>query len=365
MPGKVVFLGGVAAESPAEQAIAYRCGRTIGRLGFTLYHGGYNGLMEEVARGASLEGVEVVAVTLAEKREWGALNPYVTRSIYVTDMGQRLNTFFAAADVVIAMGGGVGTLHEIASAMWYAGNIRRIPVILLGKRANRLLNTLKKEQWIYESPTRPLDFLRVAHSADELNYFLSGPNFFPPVDQRSDIALLEQRLLDAARVKSKYVRADGMQLTTYFDPFRLCADPALVQSAAMAVKTLIRAQCDAVAGVALGGVPLATHIALVLGKPLLVVRPTPKAYGIKAQVEGAFYPHNHVLLVDDVVRRGTAMLAARRALQAANLIVTEAACILSRGHLGKELLREHGVTLHSLIICNCSDAVMPESVRGE
>jgi uncharacterized protein (TIGR00725 family) len=355
MARAVVFLGGVAAESPSERDLAYHCGLAIGRLGFALYHGGYNGLMEEVARGASSEGCEVVAVTLRHKSEWGAFNRYVARSIYVTDMGQRLDAFFASADVVIAMGGGVGTLHELAAAIWYAGNIRRIPVILLGKRAERLVSALREERWIYESPTRQLDFLLVAHTADELSHYLNDPNIVASANQRGAAALLEQRLIDAAMVKRDYVRADGIQLTTYFDPFRLCAHPTLVQSAATAVMAQVRAECDAVAGIALGGVPLATHIALLFGKPLLVVRPKPKEYGTHAQVEGVLEPESRVLLIDDVVRHGKAMLAARRALQAANHFVTEAACILSRGHVGRELLRQQGVTLYSLMVRNDSD----------
>jgi hypothetical protein len=319
-------------------------------MGFTLQHGGYNGLMEEVARGASMGGVEVVAVTLANKSEWGPLNGYVTRSLFVVDLGQRLNKLFSGADVVIAMGGGIGTLHEIAAAIWYAGNVRRIPVILLGARAVRLLAMLREEKWIYESPTRPCDFILTADSADELEALLSAANEGSTAKQSGADALLEARLLKAAMVEGRYVRADGTLLNSHFDPFRLCADPALLQSTAIAIAGRVSAHFDAVAGIALGGVPLATQLASVVGKPLLIVRPEPKPHGVNAQVEGQVAPGSRVLALDDVVRNGNTMLSARQALMGTGLHLTDAACILRRGRRGLELLRENGVALHSLVV---------------
>ena len=347
--GIAVFLGGVAVESPSERKLAYRCGRAIGRLGYILFHGGYNGLMEDAARGASAEGVQVVAITLAHKEEWGKFNPYVTRSIYVKDLGERLSAFFSHADVVIAMGGGVGTLHEITAAIWYAGNVRRIPVILLGHRAERLLSILKEHGWIYESPTRPVDFLHIVRSAEELDTLLCGLQVPITRDDETDPSSLRHRLFDIALLNSTYVRADGTKLGSYFDPFRLCAYPKLIHRVAMAIATQVRGRQDFVAGIALGGVPLATHIASLLGKPLLVVRPSRKPYGTNAQVEGLINQGGPALLVDDVVRHGAAMIAARTALKSVGVDATDAACIVSYGRSGYELLQNHGVTLHSLL----------------
>lgn len=348
--GVAVFFGGVATKSSLERELAYQCGRAIGMLGYKLFHGGYNGLMEDAARGASEQGVEIVAITLVHKEEWGSFNSYVKRTLYAKDLGQRLNTFFANADIVIAMGGGVGTLHEIAAAIWYAGNIRRIPVILLGTRANQLLHTLKAQGWIYESPTRPVDFLHVASSVEEIVAFLTDSKVLPIVNQERDTMSLTQRLFDTAVVNGRYIRSDGTKLHSYFDPFRLYADPKLLHDAAVAIAAQAKEPIDVVAGIALGGLPLATYIASVLGKPLIVVRPKPKTYGTYAQVEGFAKPGYRALLVDDVVRHGAAMVAAREALELVSLKMTEAACLLSYGYFGCEILKNQGVTLHSLIV---------------
>lgn len=153
------FFGGVVPASEQEEQLAYGVGAALGAAGLVLQHGGYNGLMEQAAHGAAAQGASVVAVTLADV-DWGEFNPYVTSAVCLPTMGERLHQFLDDTDLVVAMGGGVGTLHELTAALWYAGNIRPVPVWLTGKTARRLSAFLRTERWVFESPTRPLGFLR-------------------------------------------------------------------------------------------------------------------------------------------------------------------------------------------------------------
>jgi predicted Rossmann-fold nucleotide-binding protein len=73
-------------------------------------------------------GVPVTAITLADRPDWGELNPFVTTTVYVLTMGERLHAYLDDADLVVAMGGGVGTLHELTAALYYATTIRSLPV---------------------------------------------------------------------------------------------------------------------------------------------------------------------------------------------------------------------------------------------
>ncbi|MGH3822773.1 MAG: hypothetical protein ACRDRA_08060, partial [Pseudonocardiaceae bacterium] len=60
----VTFLGGVVPASDQEERLAYGIGVALGAAGLVLQHGGYNGLMEQVARGAATKAATVVAITL-------------------------------------------------------------------------------------------------------------------------------------------------------------------------------------------------------------------------------------------------------------------------------------------------------------
>lgn len=162
-----VFAGVVPP--PGEESLAEAAGEALARAGYGIRHGGYNGMMEAVARGAARHGAQVVAVTLAGRPDWGPLNPYVMHAVHAARMGNRLHAYLDDADLVIAMGGGVGTLHELTAALYYATAIRPLPVRLLGPTAARLDAFLRDQGWLVETPTRPLGFLRVLPDAQALH----------------------------------------------------------------------------------------------------------------------------------------------------------------------------------------------------
>jgi predicted Rossmann-fold nucleotide-binding protein len=173
-----IFFGGVVRSAPADAVLARGIGRALGRSGFRLRHGGYNGLMEDAAGGAASVGADVVAVTLAGA-DWGPFNDSVTEAVHLPTLGARLDYFLSGADLVVAMGGGVGTLHELTAAIWYAGNVREVPVVLAGRTTLRLADFLQSDSWLLETPTRPLGFLRTALDIDEFTRTLAELSFGP------------------------------------------------------------------------------------------------------------------------------------------------------------------------------------------
>jgi len=112
----------------SEEPLAEAAGAVLVQAGYALRYGGCNGLMEAAARGATRHGVPVTAITLTNRPDWGELNPFVTTTVYVLTMGERLHAYLDDADLVVAMGGGVGTLHELTAALYYATTIRSLPV---------------------------------------------------------------------------------------------------------------------------------------------------------------------------------------------------------------------------------------------
>ncbi|GLW68914.1 hypothetical protein Kpho02_12130 [Kitasatospora phosalacinea] len=169
-----VFFGGVVPASAEEEILAEEIGRSLAQAGYQLLHGGYNGLMEAAARGAASQGATVTAVTLIGKHdEWGAFNPHATMSVHLPDLGARLNHYLEHANVIVAMGGGVGTLHELTAALYYATTVRPVPVCVAGPAALRLLAFLQEEKWLFETPTRPLGFLRFAATAEDFRTHLA------------------------------------------------------------------------------------------------------------------------------------------------------------------------------------------------
>lgn len=102
-----------AGECSAELAeVAYRLGREVARRGHVLVCGGLGGVMDAAARGACEEEGTTVGILPGPDRK-GA-SRWLTVSV-PTDMGHARNTVVArCADALIAVGGGHGTLSEIA-----------------------------------------------------------------------------------------------------------------------------------------------------------------------------------------------------------------------------------------------------------
>jgi uncharacterized protein (TIGR00725 family) len=90
-------------------------GRRLGEAGAVVVCGGGPGVMEAVCRGAQSVGGTTIGLLPGLDRAEG--NPYLTVSI-PTGLGQGRNLLLVrSSNAVIAVGGGFGTLSEIALAL--------------------------------------------------------------------------------------------------------------------------------------------------------------------------------------------------------------------------------------------------------
>ena len=113
-PPKYVAVCGQSEPDPAHDEKAEEVGRRLAEGGAFVLCGGLGGVMEAVSRGASGAGGTVVALLPESDRQ--TANPHVTIAL-ATGLGQGRNLpLVTAADVVIAIGRGWGTLSEIALA---------------------------------------------------------------------------------------------------------------------------------------------------------------------------------------------------------------------------------------------------------
>jgi hypothetical protein len=114
MPAYIAVVGpGQAGDDEAANAEAL--GRRLAEAGAIVVNGGLGGVMEAVARGAVERGGTVVGLLPGSER--AAANPHITVAI-PTGLGELRNGLVVrAADAVVAIGGGHGTLSEIALAL--------------------------------------------------------------------------------------------------------------------------------------------------------------------------------------------------------------------------------------------------------
>jgi uncharacterized protein (TIGR00725 family) len=107
----------VAVIGPGDEptVAAAEVGRLLAEQGVTLVCGGLGGAMEAACRGAKeADGLTVGILPGSDRSD---ANPFVD-VVLPTGLGEARNALVVgAADVVIAIGGGYGTLSEIALAL--------------------------------------------------------------------------------------------------------------------------------------------------------------------------------------------------------------------------------------------------------
>jgi len=110
-----VFGGGVA--SPEEQVVAERVGATAAVCGWVVLTGGGPGVMAAASRGAVEAGGLTMAVLPTAYPGGGYPNNWVHLPVFSGAGNARNNVNVLSASLCVAIGGGAGTLSEIALAL--------------------------------------------------------------------------------------------------------------------------------------------------------------------------------------------------------------------------------------------------------
>lgn len=163
---------------------------------------------------------------------------------------------------------------------------------------------------------------------------------------------LADRLVQCGAVRfGEFPLTSGAQSPYYVDVKAASTDPTTLR--AIADETARFAEeagpFDAVAGMELGAVPLATAVSLQTGLPLLLVRKGERAHGTGRRIEGADPEGLRVLVVEDVTSTGGSTREAVDALRAAGATVAHACVVVDRQSGAAAALAEAGVALRPLV----------------
>jgi orotate phosphoribosyltransferase len=159
---------------------------------------------------------------------------------------------------------------------------------------------------------------------------------------------LAARLYACAHLVGKFRLRSGAYSTEYFDKYRFEADPALLREIAERMAGMLPDAVDVLAGLELGGVPLATMLSQITGLPTAFVRKQAKTYGTCRLAEGADVAGRRLVVIEDVVTSGGQVLASCAELSALGAEVVRVLCVIDREQGGRQRLHEAGVELNEL-----------------
>jgi orotate phosphoribosyltransferase len=135
----------------------------------------------------------------------------------------------------------------------------------------------------------------------------------------------------AARLTGRFVLRSGAVSTEYFDKYRFEADPSLLRRLAGRMLALAPDGAEVLAGLELGGVPIVTAMSLESGLPAAFVRKAAKTYGTCLAVEGSDVAGRAVVVIEDVISTGGAVVEGVAQLRDAGANVVAVVCALWRG----------------------------------
>ena len=158
------------------------------------------------------------------------------------------------------------------------------------------------------------------------------------------------------RLRGEFVLRSGTVAHEYFDKYAFESDPALLRRVVDRMAPLLPAGTDVLGGLELGGVPLATMLSSVTGLPAAFVRKQPKEYGTRRLAEGCEVAGRSVVLVEDVVTTGGAVLQAATALRDLGATVGAAVCAIDRSDPDRNVLAKHGIELRAVLTKRLLDA---------
>jgi len=143
---------------------------------------------------------------------------------------------------------------------------------------------------------------------------------------------LAQEIQAASLLSGEFKLRSGQVSQKYFDKYRFESQPLLLEKITKHLHELIPSSTDFLAGLELGGVPIATALSLKSNIPSLFVRKKAKDYGTCKLAEGASDLKNkNLCLVEDVITTGGQVAESCQALRDLGANVEHVLCVIYRG----------------------------------
>ena len=171
-----------------------------------------------------------------------------------------------------------------------------------------------------------------------------------------DTQMLARAVNDRCRLVGTFTLRSGQTARHYFDKYLFEGDPTLLAAVVARAVPLIPTATEVLAGLELGGVPIATALSLSTGLEAAFVRKVAKAYGTCRLAEGADIAGRRVLVVEDVITTGGQVLLSTRELRRLGARVEHVLCVIDRSDGRHEALRSAGLEVRAVLTAADLDA---------
>lgn len=159
---------------------------------------------------------------------------------------------------------------------------------------------------------------------------------------------LAAKIYEVASIQGEFTLRSGITSNQYFDKYRFESQPTILRAIAEHMAKMVPPSTEILAGLEMGGIPIATMISQITGLPTCFVRKEAKAYGTCQYAEGVDIAGKRVLIIEDVVTSGGQIILSTADLRKIHAHIENVLCVIDREQGGNEKLETAGLNLNSL-----------------
>jgi len=141
---------------------------------------------------------------------------------------------------------------------------------------------------------------------------------------------LAQSVFDVAHITGEFLLRSGKTSQEYFDKYQFEARPEILNKLADALIPLLPKDFDYLGAMEMGGIPIATAIALKTSKEMVFIRKEAKEYGTCKFAEGPDFKGKTLCLVEDVITTGGQVVISTAMLREQGAIVKDVIAVIDR-----------------------------------
>lgn len=159
---------------------------------------------------------------------------------------------------------------------------------------------------------------------------------------------LAKEIYNCSHLEGEFALRSGQISREYFDKYMFESQPNILREIGKRLKELVPEETDFLAGLEMGGIPLATAISLVSNHDVLFVRKQAKEYGTCKIAEGKDFLGKKICIIEDVVTTGGQIVKSAQELRNQGGIVEDVICVIQRDEDATTRLEKEGLKLRAL-----------------
>lgn len=155
-------------------------------------------------------------------------------------------------------------------------------------------------------------------------------------------------IYEVAHLQGNFKLRSGQISNEYFDKYLFESNPLILSEIAKYLAKQIPEDTEILAGLEMGGIPIATALSLETGIPVVFVRKKAKEYGTCKLAEGTDIKNKRVCIIEDVVTTGGQIILSSEDLKEFGAKLGTVMCVIERNPEGRRKLEEVGLNLKAL-----------------